>query len=442
MAVTPLSSLPNDILVEILVQVKRASETNQNLVSCLLVSRRWNISTTPILYGNIALKHSNLDAFVEQLSVSKYGSHVRSVTISLQPSDNISQAAQLVPLLAQLNNLLSFSLWLSKDYSGSFSQTTLVRLLNALPVSCTNLEIDTHGCYLRAQGEQVHLCDVIRKVLPRMQHVRFRVRACERLFTEPSDPNNQISLPNIRTLIVNCSRPPGLPLATCEVGDNVPKYHGHPDLAWTRVTSGLEKLVDTEGAVPKDAKIYAFITSDWDDNDRSLWQAHIRADMVAKESWALPHRSIWMEAMIRGSWLIRLPNRQELMSTSPNIEALAEGRLWREVVGGARLPAAILEDERLGKSSFATGCVETPLAIKTSQQWRQDNPKKSSPHWYNEGLTGMRLVEPDKRSGKDRYLSLDQIREFTPLGWNRVGMNDVLERAETRDLTSLHHTEP
>lgn len=89
-----------------------------------------------------------------------------------------------------------------------------------------------------------------------------------------------------------------------------------------------------------------------------------------------------MEAMIRGSWLVRLPDNSEVISIPTNIEAIAEGQIWREVVGGARLPAAVLADERAVKASFAVGCVEKGLALlKTSQQWREDNPGKSTSHW-------------------------------------------------------------
>jgi hypothetical protein len=76
-----------------------------------------------------------------------------------------------------------------------------------------------------------------------------------------------------------------------------------------------------------------------------------------------------MSAMILGSWLNRLPNGDEFMSGSTNIKAFAESQLGRDAIGSVTLPAEILENERLGRPSFATGCVELPLAFKISQQW-------------------------------------------------------------------------
>jgi hypothetical protein len=99
------------------------------------------------------------------------------------------------------------------------------------------------------------------------------------------------------------------------------------------------------------------------------------------------------------------------------------------VIGGVRLPAAVLADEGAGKPSLAVGCVEKELELlKTSQQWREDNPRKSSSHWYNEKLTGSKLLSAEERRGKDAYLSLNLISEITPQGWQKAGLNDVLEK--------------
>ncbi|XPS72971.1 hypothetical protein M3J09_005126 [Ascochyta lentis] len=265
-----------------------------------------------------------------------------------------------------------------------------------------------------------------------MQHVRLRVRSCESLFIDPSTPDQTISLPHLKSFIYTCARPPGVPLPTCRYPYLSATTHNHQDLLWITVTSNLQRLVAAPNAVPTDAQVYAFMTTDRDDNDHSFWQAHIRADMRAQTSLALPHRTVWMEAMIRGSYVLRLHDGTEVMSVPANIEAIAEGQLWREVRGGARLPAAVLADARAGKASFAVGCEEKPLAyLKTSTQWREDNPRKKLRTWVNEESMGIRLVGAEVRRGKDEYLSLEMVKEITPEGWRRVGMNDVLEEIGT-----------
>jgi hypothetical protein len=421
-------NLSNDVLVEILTRLKQISDTTHDLTSCLLVNRRWREATTPLLYGNVALTHHNTIRFCEHLDVRKYAAYIHSTSISLQPHEDLEQVSQLVPLLPHLFNLRSFSFWLGKGYCDVVPQSTLVQLVEALPQSCANLELDTLGYDARAEIDATHLCDSLREVLPRMQHVRLRVRSCEMLFTDPSTRDQTIRLPHLKSFIYTCARPSGTPLPTCRCPNLSPITYRHHDLLWTTVTSNLQRLVATPNAVPTNAQVYAFTTTDRNDNDLSLWQAHIRADMRTQTSLALPHRNVWMEAMIRGSCVLRLQDGTEVMSVPANIEAVAEGRLWLEVRGGARLPAAVLADARAGKASFAVGCEEKLLAyLKTSTQWREDNPRKKLRTWVNEESMGVKLVSAEVRRGKEEYLSLEMVKEITPEGWRRVGLNDVLE---------------
>lgn len=430
---TPTSSrLPHDVLIEILTRLKRTSESTQDITSCLLVDHRWREASTPLLYGNVVLTHTNLSRFCEQLNAGRCVAYVQSITISLQPYEGLEPSSQLVPLLPHFSNLRSFSFWLEKGCYDLIPQSGLVQLIEALPPSCANLELDTSGDDARGDGDTTHLCDSLRRVLPRMQHVRLRVRCCESLFTDRSTPEHTISLPHLKSFIYICARPPGTPLPTCRYSNLSPITHEHPDFLWTTVTSSLQKLVATPNAVHTDAQVYAFTTTDRDDNDLSLWQAHFRAEMRAQTSLALPHRAAWMEAMIRGSYVLRPHDGMEVMSVPANIEAIAEGQLWREVRGGARLPAAVLADACAGKPSFAVGCEEKPLAyLKTSTQWREDNPGKKLMTWINEEKMGIELVGAEVRRGKDEFVSLEMVKEITPEGWRRVGMNDALEKIET-----------
>lgn len=137
-----------------------------------------------------------------------------------------------------------------------------------------------------------------------------------------------------------------------------------------------------------------------------------------------------MESVICGSHVLRLPDGTEVMGTPAEIEDVAEGRLWREVRGGARLPAAVLADAHAGRASFAVGCVEKPMGwLKKSELWREENPRKKIRTWINEESLGIRLVGAEVRRCEE-YLSLEMVKEITPGGWIRVGMNDVLEKVE------------
>lgn len=438
MAPSTFLNLPHDILVGIVKQLKLIGENGQDLISCSLVNHDWYEAAMPIIYGNIALKQDNLNRFCEQFEASKFCAYVHSLTLSFEPYEELEPTTQLVPLFCQFSNLRCFSFWIGKGkgssrYLSKISQMFLVRLIDALPISCTSLELDAFGSDAREEGEQPHLCDSLRKILPRMQHVRLRLRTCEALFAAPSMPGSLIRLPNIKTFIYNCCRPPGRPLPTCRCTTANPITHEHTDLLWPIVSTSLKEIVSRPNAVPKDAKIYAFMTTPGDDNDQSVWQAYIQADMQSRSSIALPYRAVWKVAMTNVSWVIRLPDDLDFIGSPASIEAIAEGNLWHELVGGARLPAAVLSDERAGRPSFAVGRVEKrPGFAQGPHQWKEGYPWKRTSHWYNEKLTGARLLCAEERMGEDDYLSLRPIREIAPYGW-RMGDNDVLERIDDGD---------
>lgn len=449
MATSPISTCPDEILHEILVQVKRISDSDQDIIqpelyhhqtlyqndifSCSLVNRRWNEQATSILYRHIVV-NSDYVNFASRFNASKYGSFVRSVTITDDHiDDKLAEALdldfndqfpepELVELLPQLTSLLSFSFKIIAPYppqeSDRHDQLWLMDLIEALPSSVTNLEIDTDGtddlpAYMDWK-DRPHLCDVIREVLPRMQHVRLRIGgACERLFVESYDPNELedmqiMHLPNLRTLVINTSkaRVDGqcCPCVRLKADRDSPLG---PEFRWENAISVLEKVVSTPSALSKRAQIFIFET-DMHRGHRGAGEkafsheSHPRNDKIRKQTWAIPyrpnqHRFSVIQYLQRNResvdvfplpssqelvsdfrniqafnafvtvdeslHILRLPSGQQVMSSYLNIEAIAEGLLWRGVVGGARIPAVLLENERLVGPSFARGCVEVPMPI-------------------------------------------------------------------------------
>jgi hypothetical protein len=425
MATSPPLQLPNDVIVEILTQLKRASDTTQDLASCSRVNKAWQEAATPLLYSNVAVNTANTTSFCNSLVTEKYAACIHSISVSLQPREAVEPITQLVPILPQLTNLRSFSFRLVKPFRAKIPQFYLVKLVEALPPSCTDLELDTHGEDARSKNSSTHLCASLRALLPRLRHVRLRLRSCEVLFEDIST----LKLPYLKTLVYSCIS--GIPIATCHARSLYRPTWGSPHLVWSTVTSGLVSLVGTPGAVPPNAKVYAFMTSDYYDSNRSLWCAHVLADFQERKSTAIPWRMVWT-GQIPGSSAMRLPDWREVMSNYQGLQAVAEGRLWVECHGGARLAREVVENAKNGRPSFAQGCVEKAIEyLKSSEEWRKENPRKSSSSWYNEKLTGVTLMRAVERSGED-WLSLGLLEEDTPAGWKRVdnGMNDAMERVE------------
>lgn len=427
-----LSDLPNEILAQIIPEVKRCNTSNSSLLACLLVSRRWHDITLSVLYCNVVLRLDvTLQKFVEQFEVDKYASLVRSLTIrhgssgreiqdiSIPLEDNLLK--RLAAIIQHLPKLSSFSLLVYP------SSEAFCELLDALPPSCISLEVDTmitgytHRHSAPSKGPKFHTCDSIYNLLPRLQDLRIRkLEMCEHMFARPAPSSTWIpaALPKMKTLLVNCDLPQGYHIVRC--WKEMLTWPSQV-FSWSCLTSVLESLVARPNSTLPDAKLYIMTCARTSGVDQSIWPTLIRTEMLAKESLAFPYRRIQMES---SSWLVRLHDGRELLGTLDDIEALTEGQVWRDVVGGARLPASVLAAEAEGKPSYATGCVEKPLQVKTSEQWREENPKKGNALWWNERLAGTRLLEVEFRKG-DKYLNTNNVVEGTPDGWMRGEAGDL-----------------
>jgi hypothetical protein len=112
----------------------------------------------------------------------------------------------------------------------SIPRATIIALLNALPASCINLELDTCGQDHRNEDEDTHVCDVMRGLLPRMQHVRIRTGAMCSTMAMGSD----FTAPYLKYLVVNCGIVGGQQIQRCRLDD----YTGNAKYPAGRGASG------------------------------------------------------------------------------------------------------------------------------------------------------------------------------------------------------------
>ncbi|KAK3938698.1 hypothetical protein QBC46DRAFT_355646 [Diplogelasinospora grovesii] len=109
--------------------------------------------------------------------------------------------------VAHLDKLQSFSLHVRPNSPGfdlDISRRAIAAIIEALPESCANLEVDTgdhdHATSLfqaNHEGSPAHLCDTLPNLLSRMRHLRLHLPDAASF--------HPISLPKMRTLLVNCT---------------------------------------------------------------------------------------------------------------------------------------------------------------------------------------------------------------------------------------------
>ncbi|KAF4451938.1 F-box domain containing [Fusarium albosuccineum] len=491
-----MDSLPFVVLRSILLHVKPNDKGDQNdLCACSLVSQAWHHATTPFLYGIIALDIPRMYRFVQSFDAEKYAGYVVSFTLlpsnrPLSDDRHSSVFQRLVPLLKRMTSLLYFSF-----YRGPHSghrwvwRRDIVALLDALPSSVIGLELDTRTHDARGEEETDHICDSLRRILPKMVYVRIRTAAmCSAMFgvddgfgSQPGTTTNAIdsgpiALPHLRSMIINCTLYYSTRTQRCGPYDTrmrvQNRMHVPRKMAWNSITMALDKVLESglpnkhtslkENPEkersrwmpnPEDVQILVIGSPPSPATDNPNWPTSIRANMTRQESWAIPGRDLrwygktsgWNYEGPRrrrwGTWVIRLPDGREMMGQVANIDPLAEGEIgnWSTLLGGARLPTEVImspaNENYGGQASFvAEICgglagLQPPEEgyFRTSKEWRQPPPEVSAPHWTKEEMTGMQVIGAEKRIGDD-YLSLRHVVEVNPDGWTRGDQDKLLGR--------------
>ncbi len=158
-----------------------------------------------------------------------------------------------------------------------------------------------------------------------------------------------------------------------------------------------------------------------DNSDKSRYITLIRADVARRTSHAFP-----VAFVSRGptAWLMRMGESREVISSdTAALVAMAEGHEagWVTTIEGLRLPVQVADEWGLEK---------TELPLEELGAWRAANPRKMHLLWYNEQVSGERLLDGQVREGEG-YLSREPLVERTPEGWQR---SDVMQRAQLEPM--------
>lgn len=245
-----ISGLPEEILLDILLFV-RYSGDQWTFANCAVCCRRWFRICFPILYSDVVLHSGSFDLELAEITARKdkeklrhrvgafastlntRAELVRSLTlrsgncnidwpkwrpfISLQRrrSERDHWFPNLCRTLPQLTNLTTFSLKI-----GDIGQRVLwtphsrvIEILDILPESVVNLEVDTMGADFATAGPSQmasHVCPSISRTLPRLRILRLRLRfLCTDLFecledirTESEKDSVRIPISNLETALL------------------------------------------------------------------------------------------------------------------------------------------------------------------------------------------------------------------------------------------------
>ncbi|KAI1294402.1 hypothetical protein F5Y03DRAFT_387672 [Xylaria venustula] len=436
---SPIDQLVPDILLEIFNLLALDSrKSNAPLLSSILCCQKWRPLASSVLYRHVVLDQTRLEAFLMNRTKCKLTSlTVKMDLLGVNPGDPspaiaIANARKncLQKLSSVIGELNPTTLSLSVDLPFPCTAVPMViAILNCLPESCTALEIDLKhsGSFVPHMTPdsalpQPHLCESIRRVLPRLEHLRLRLPLlCSDIFCgTPSgqDANPQIiRAPLLKTCLINISlRQPG----PSNQGARAAECRGNH--ARTPHIGQLEEL--PSALPPMEGSIRRFAEKNSNDLER-LWvmdvqpldltvlhcyAGWIRRDFLSGESFPIP---FWaMGIFSGGACAARVPSLtdpevvEDWVSKIEDLEAVAEGGTWAETQTGARLPSRCLNKYK------------PPANILPGRRYREET-RTSSMLWHNEDVTGEILLP----RGPGELMKHWELNEITPPGWIRDGFD-------------------
>ena len=212
-----------EILLKIFEWIGR--DCDATLIASILCCKKWRPLAESVLYSDVFLNVHRLTRFLDTYTDRR----IRSLTlamdlIQLNPYDSTLAVQTATARLEALRRLSSHikkmalkSLSITIDFPFPFTASLeLSSIVNNLPDSCTCLDIDTkHSGFVFPSTDlndqpTSHVCDAIRTILPRLEHLRLRrPQLCSALFGtkihEQDTGFEAVRATNLKSCLINLS---------------------------------------------------------------------------------------------------------------------------------------------------------------------------------------------------------------------------------------------
>ncbi|KAK2691475.1 hypothetical protein QWA68_008883 [Fusarium oxysporum] len=416
------NTLPSELLTKVFENISPCDNPRPTVHSCLVVNKEWYDVALRLLYKDLVFFFGpQLDLFIACHDRWAVSSLTRSLSIYInRPPETpggfysdtqhsfLQLAADVIP---RMNNLRSLSLARHHRVPACFIKKPIISaILRSIPPSCTSLELALGTSdMIDIGGPEIHLCEDLRPLLRRMQHVHTDMSSlCDAMFGtwDSDDCFHPIALPNLQSLHVPCV---GIKNKTL-----CPERHQQDQGSlWKSIITALQLVVELPDTADADITVLgsvAPLSSYKLDTYTTLLRCHIKKGRTT--TWAFPTNRYVVGGELQGrSWkmllvYIRL-NHETYMTNKQWIYTLAAGRPWRILNTDARLPAPW--------SSSAEWMPDEKLRIKTWEKWAKGSLDEVPMLLKNEELAGMRLIDAEEREGCEEVC----LVEKTPAGFVR-----------------------
>ncbi|KPI37126.1 uncharacterized protein AB675_3621 [Cyphellophora attinorum] len=244
----------------------------------------------------------------------------------------------LATILPRMSSLLTFSFYIkSQPASDSLlkqveiSRSALRELVDALPLSLENLEIDTK-CYDRPvlNYDSRHVCSAIADRLSRLRHVRLRLAKLCPEFFQPSR--------SLESCVINLLWPHGKGLAfSCREilsEDTLRQRREGKELSARRRQDLVASLPHVTATSPTLRQFN--VISGWTIYENAIGQIEVR-DLLATRTTVYPLQRL--DHSPHGDvFLLRRSDTSDVAGRMGDIEEPVEGNAWQTTTKGSRFP--------------------------------------------------------------------------------------------------------
>ena len=314
----PLADLPPELLTNIISKTRGYGGRGQ-LTSCLQVCHEWYAISSSILWSSVCLTNKTLNNFLDVAQQYPEKCHrIRSLSLCLNIEglsaldavdldDSLSRIcgggtnlrtirlwrslerlSEIIEL--DMKRLVSFSLVVEQDHCeyhatsrGWLSSRIVKELLISLPMSCIDLELDTNGQEddllngFRPERHSAHLCGTLRKMLPRLRHLRLRLGSyCPSLIGEK------------RQSTISWVKAPSLQSMAIDLHLGVPRFAR----ACERSHRMLPNTLEFESVLPVAGNESIYQPADEEARQRSLGNAIAKTVRLASHGGAFPQAKL------------------------------------------------------------------------------------------------------------------------------------------------------
>lgn len=421
---SPMDKLPEELLYLIL-QHAQNSPNQRSFIKCLLCCRLWYKVGLPLFCQGVKLRNWNIMSFIE-LFPRENLAMVKFLTLSIRASFDPVRLArsgsytdsgllQLSRLLPKMINLSTLSFTYSDMMMGHprplfMPRSTVEALVENLPMSCVNLQIDTHGLDQYVY-DQPHLCRALRQVLPRLQHLRLRLSdLCPGIFATGFKTDGTMAdeseicpviAPNLKTLVINCC----VGIWTAGACGIRPRIEAHNSL--------IERLHEFAacGSFPAIERLW-LVYKPRIEFVAPQYLCYKRCDIIQNQTLSIPYIytscQYWAGIQL---FLMRKPDGQQIIAEERRVEQYVEDQMWKYTRRECRVPSAVmkkLHDE--SEKPVPVWDMEAMKAVQCSCAFHL--------LWYNEEASGTVLMNAVLSEGSNDE---SPMMVGCPAGWKWVG---------------------